>query len=422
MKAAVLGSGGREHALAWKLAGELGEGNVFVLPGNGGIRNSVPVDGTDTEQALAWCLDNEVDLVVVGPEKPLVQGMADVMRSSGLKVFGPCAAAARLEGSKGFAKQFMSRYDIPTADFVVCRGPQGAADFVRALGGRVVVKYDGLAAGKGVSVCGSEEEALRAVERVETDYGSGAAFVVEERLEGPELSVMAITDGRSAALLPTSRDHKRALDGDKGPNTGGMGAFCPVADLPSGAHDRIWSRIVEPTLAGLRAEGIPYCGVLYFGIMLTEAGPMLLEYNVRLGDPEAEVLLPALKSSLVEVALRSIDGTLSGTSVVLEDGCFADVVLASGGYPSGYTTGLPITDVGPDDPDTLVFHAGTRRSGDRLETAGGRVLNVVGRGATLDAALEKAYRRCRGISFDGMFYRRDIGGRRPGGSPAEVDR
>ena len=412
MKVGVIGSGGREHAIAWKLAQDLGPDGVFVIPGNGGTANNLALDPTDRQGLVRACRELGIELLVVGPEGPLAEGIVDDLAGSGIRVFGPGRQAARLESSKIWAKQFMMGHGVPTAPFSVHRVPDEAAWRIREMGGRVVVKYDGLAAGKGVFVTSDEVEAAAAIAEVGDRYGPRAGFVLEERLAGEELSVLAFTDGRDVALLPTSQDHKRVGDGDQGPNTGGMGAFCPVPQADQALLEAIHRRIVQPTLAGLQAERLDYRGVLYFGVMVTATGPRLLEYNVRMGDPETEAVLPALSSSLIDLILACLDGTVGRVRPTFHSGAFVDVVLASGGYPGAYRTGLPISGLDEVEQGCLVFHAGTQRRPDgSLATSGGRVLNVVGSGASLDEAIERAYRGVGHISFEGMHYRSDIGRR-----------
>ena len=411
MKIAVIGRGGREHALAWKLAQDAGAENVFCLPGNGGTANNRPIAEHDFAGIRSFCESEGIELVVVGPEAPLARGLVDLLAGAKIRVFGPPRAAARLESSKTWAKQFMQRHGIATAAGAFFESARAAADHVRAQSGGVVVKYSGLAAGKGVFVCPDPQEALKALKEIERRHGANAPVVVEEWLEGPEVSVMGVVSGTAIQLFPASRDHKRLLDGDRGPNTGGMGAYAPVPDVDAAQLDIIRRTIVEPTLQGLAAEGIAYRGFLYFGLMLTAAGPKLLEYNARLGDPETEVLLPALDGPLLPTLLASFDGTLERYPFAIKSGAVVDVVLAAGGYPGDVRTGVPIA--GVDATDALVFHAGTEIRNGALTVAGGRVLNVVAHGADLAAARQKAYAACAKIRFDGMQYRTDIGGRAP---------
>ncbi len=412
MRVGVIGSGGREHAISWKLADDLPVSDVFVIPGNGGTANNLEVDPADHPALVAACREHGIELLVVGPEGPLAEGIVDELGGSGIAVFGPGRSAARLESSKVWAKQFMVRHGVQTAPFTLHRGIGGAATRVRELEGRLVVKYDGLAAGKGVFVCRGVEEAEAAVASVLERYGPQAPYIIEERLDGSELSLLAFTDGTDLVLLPTCQDHKQVGDGDVGPNTGGMGAFCPVPAVDPAMAEAIRSRLVEPTLEGLAAEGLDYRGVLYFGVMMTASGPSLLEYNVRMGDPETEAALPALSSSLLDLVIGCLNGSLSRVTPSFHGGAFVDVVLASGGYPGTFQKGFPITGLEAVDPGCLVFHGGTLRRGSQIVTNGGRVLNVVARGADLDAAIAEAYQQVARISFQDMYYRTDIGLRR----------
>lgn len=411
MKIAVIGRGGREHALAWKLAQDAGAENVFCLPGNGGTANNRPIAEHDFAGIRSFCEAEGIDLVVVGPEAPLARGLVDLLSGAKIRVFGPTRAATRLESSKTWAKQFMQRHGIATAAGAFFESARAAAEHMRTQRGGLVVKYSGLAAGKGVFVCPDPAEALAALKEIERRHGPNAPIVVEELLEGPEVSIMGVVSGMSIQLFPPSRDHKRLLDGDRGPNTGGMGAYAPVPDVDAARLDEIRRTIIEPTLKGLAEEGITYRGFLYFGLMLTAAGPKLLEYNARLGDPETEVLLPMLDGPLLPTLLASFDGTLDRHPFAFKPGAVVDVVLAAGGYPGDVRAGVPIS--GLDQVDAPVFHAGTEIRNGALAVAGGRVLNVVAHGADLAAARRKAYAACGQIHFDGMQYRTDIGGRAP---------
>lgn len=412
MRVAIIGSGGREHAIAWKVGQDVPRRqDVFVLPGNGGTTNNVPIDPGDLDAIEAFCLERSIDLVLVGPEVPLAAGIVDRLSARGVRVFGPTSAGARLEGSKIWAKRFMRRHGVPTAGFQVFGDPSDALVYAREIGGEAVVKLDGLAAGKGVFVCRGLDEVTTAISTVRATWGDDAPFLVERCLRGNELSVIGFTDGEHVALLTPSQDHKQVFDGDRGPNTGGMGAFCPVPACDMDLLEQVRDQVVTPTLLGLQAEGIDYRGVIYFGLMVTPQGPQLLEYNVRLGDPEAEVVLPALESSLLEVVDACLEGTLDRCQLRFTDGYHVDVVLAAQGYPGAYEKGHEITGLDQVDPGTLVFHAGTRRDGDRVLTAGGRVLNVVAHGDDLDDAITRAYTQCERIRFEGKFHRADIGRR-----------
>ncbi|MGC4116881.1 MAG: phosphoribosylamine--glycine ligase [Myxococcales bacterium] len=411
MKVAVLGSGGREHALCWALARH---GHLAVaLPGNGGTPLTAPIAADDLDGVARYCRDQNVGLVIVGPEGPLAKGMVDYLRAQGVGALGPTRQAARLEGSKIYSKKFMQAHAIPTPKAWVFEGGGDPVEAFTALDGQLVLKFDGLAAGKGVWVCDGLDEAFSALTELRSRHGAKASFLVEEKLAGNELSVIAITDGEHIVSLPASQDHKALLDGDLGPNTGGMGAVCPVPQVDEATQRRIDDEIVRPTLAGLRAEQLDYRGFLYFGLMLTDDGPQLLEYNVRLGDPEAEAMLPLVETDLAVLAQACLQGKLDEVRLEVSRGASACVVLAARGYPGDPEIGRPITGLDLLDPQTLVFHAGTRRVGaDRWVTHGGRVLDVVARGENLASAVEHAYLEVAKIRFDGMQVRKDIG-RRP---------
>lgn len=412
MKIAVLGSGGREHAIAWKFGTEIGSDNVFVLPGNGGTNNNIDMESNNFELIKSFCSQNEIDLLFVGPETPLSAGITDYFRGSATRVFGPTRAAARLESSKIFAKCFMHTHGVRTADYWVCEVWDDANSIVEELGGEMVIKYDGLAGGKGVFVSFSMQEARLDLETFAANFGYDCRFLIERKLNGYELSLIGITDGQSIKLFPPSQDHKQLLDGDKGPNTGGMGAYCPFP-VSDGLMQQIMETIVTPTLQGLQRENLEYKGIIYFGIMVCADGPYLLEYNARFGDPETEVLLPAMQSSLTEAVLACLDGRLAAYEMVFNDRYWVDVVLAVEGYPRDYKTNLPIKIKQPLDPDTLVFHAGTMLGTDgQILTTGGRVLNVVASGHSLNEAIERVYAECAKIEFEGIYYRRDIAQRK----------
>jgi phosphoribosylamine--glycine ligase len=441
VKVLVLGGGGREHALLWKLHRDHPEHDYLAAPGNPGtepLARSVAVDPADAGGLLALARAESVGFTVVGPEAPLAAGVVDAFRAAGFAVFGPTRAAARLESSKAFAKGLMARHGVPTARFEIFRDREGAAAFARSLGIPVVVKASGLAAGKGALVCASEAELEDALDAcfVRREFGAaGDEVVVEEFLEGEECSMIALTDGESLAAFPPSQDHKRAHDGDRGPNTGGMGAYAPVTAVDASLEARIHREIFAPTLAAMREAGAPFTGCLYAGLMLTSEGPKVLEWNVRLGDPEAEALLPLLESDLLELLMAAGSSTgASGEIGAAADmvppgglaairprwrpGACVTVVAASAGYPGSYETGAPI--VIPDDlaaPDAfdregvVVFHAGTRRDGDRLVTGGGRVLDLTAVGADVVEARERAYRALARIEAPSLQWRTDIGWR-----------
>ena len=413
MKILVVGGGGREHALCWALAASPLVEAVLCAPGNAGIAEvarCVPVGVDDLDGLVALAQAERVGLVVVGPELPLVLGLVDRLRAAGIKAFGPTAAAARLEGSKAFTKAFCARHGIPTAASRTF-GPEereAAREHVRAAGAPIVVKADGLAAGKGVVVAGTVAEALAAI-----DAGDGT-LVIEECLEGEEASLFALCDGTTALEIGTAQDHKRALDGDRGPNTGGMGAFSPAPRLDAAMVERVMAEIVRPTLRGMAAEGAPFTGILYAGLMLTAAGPQLIEYNVRFGDPECQVVLPRLMTDVAQLMLGAVDGMLGHMDLRWLPVHALSVVMAAKGYPGAYASGSEIrgTEALAGAPDLLLFHAGTKRDADgRLLAAGGRVLNVTGLGATLAEARKRAYAAVDRIDWPGGFCRRDIGWR-----------
>jgi len=414
MNIAVIGSGGREHAVAWKLSRSKLADEVFVLPGNGGTENNINKNINDFEGILNFCRSRTIELIFVGPEDPLANGIVDYFTDTPVKVFGPDKSGARLEGSKIFAKKFMQKYEVATAgywEFDNCCEDvlNEAKGVVEKLSGNCVIKYDGLAAGKGVFVCSTEEEALTALKDIQQKYGEDASYLIEEKLIGDELSILAFTDGENYQLLQPSQDHKQLLDGDEGPNTGGMGAFCPVPFYNTGLKKQIETDIIKPTISGIKSEGFNYKGIVYFGLMITQTGPKLLEYNVRLGDPETEVVLPAMKSDLVELLLSCFDGTLKDYKMEFNNGYFVDVVLASGGYPNEYKKGIHICGIKEDQE--LIFHAGTKKNNLNIETSGGRVLNVVAQGEILDEAIENAYERVNEFYFEDMYFRKDIGRR-----------
>jgi len=414
MRIAVLGSGGREHALLWRLSRDPEVDAAFAFPGNGGTSNNVPVDPMDPAAVRRACEAKAIDLLVVGPERPLAAGIVDAFADHRTRVVGPTRSAARLESSKIWAKGFMIRHGIPTAAYRLVGSCGEFEAFAAERGGPAVLKADGLAGGKGVGVCRSREEIDRAWARIVGMRPAGERFLAEELLIGWELSVHVLTDGAAWCLLPTSQDHKPLLDGDRGPNTGGMGAFSPVPACARALAVRIADEIVGPTLAGLADEGIRYCGFLYFGLIITEGGPRVLEYNVRLGDPETQVLLPALESSLSAALVACLDEDLPPEALRFDGRSRVGVVLASAGYPGSPETGKRIDGMEAASESALLFHAGTERREGRIHTAGGRVLTVVGEGEDLGEAIERAYAACETIRFDGVQYRNDIGRRNTG--------
>ncbi|WP_022798207.1 phosphoribosylamine--glycine ligase [Thermus islandicus] len=417
MRVLVVGSGGREHALLWKAAQSPLVKRLYAAPGNAGMEalaELVPWGG-DVEALAEWAFSEGIDLALVGPEAPLVEGIADAFLERGLLVFGPTQKAAMIEGSKAFAKGLMERYGIPTARYRVFQEPLEALEYLEAVGVPVVVKDSGLAAGKGVTVAFDLHTAKQAVANI-LNRAEGGEVVIEEYLEGEEATVLALTDGEEILPLLPSQDHKRLLDGDQGPMTGGMGAVAPYP-MPPETLKRVEEEILRPLLRGLRAEGVVYRGVVYAGLMLTREGPKVLEFNARFGDPEAQAVLPLLESDLVELALKVAEGRLAGTRLSWKEGAAACVVLAAPGYPESPRKGIPLEV--PEPPEgVLVFHAGTRREAGRLVSAGGRVLNVVGLGRDLGEALERAYRFIPEVHFPGVVYRRDIGYRALRGSRA----
>jgi phosphoribosylamine---glycine ligase len=419
MNLLVVGGGGREHALVWKLASEPSVDTIWTVPGNPGtttIARHADLSAGDLT-ALATLAERErIELTVVGPELPLDRGIVDLFRSRGLRIFGPTRAAAQLECSKVFAKAFMARHGIPTARYRACDSAHDAHAIVASgeLGFPIVVKADGLAAGKGVVVASDRESADRAIHAAMEDrqFGNaGSRVVLEECLDGPEVSFFAICDGTRASALMSAQDHKRVFDGDQGPNTGGMGAFAPSPLVDSAMQTRIMREIVSPVIAGLAAEANPYHGFLYAGLMLTCDGPKVIEFNVRFGDPEAQVVIPMIADELAPRLVAAADGALDPRPINFSTEAHVGVVLASRDYPAPGPVGLPIAglDAARAQRDVLVFHAGTAARGDEIVTAGGRVLTVVGRGPTYGDAIARAYAGVSKISFDGMHYRRDIG-------------
>jgi phosphoribosylamine--glycine ligase len=420
----IVGSGGREHALAWALSRSPNVDHVYIAPGNAGTEwptsasraasTNVAIDSCDFAALIAFAQQKQIGLTIVGPEIPLAQGIVDIFQAVGLRVFGPSRAAAALEASKAFAKSFMRDCHIPTADYAIFDDYHAACDYVKQSRHPLVIKADGLAAGKGVIVCDDSAEALTALRRIMLDreFGdSGQRVVIEERLIGPELSVLAFADGRTVALMPSARDHKRVYDGDQGPNTGGMGAYAPVPDISPALIEDIRRTVLQPTIDGMAARGAPYVGVLYAGLILTSDGPKVLEFNCRFGDPETQVILPLLESDLAEIVLACIEGRLDSVDVRWKASACATIALAAPGYPGSYPKGLPISGLESfaQDESAVVFHAGTARQGDQIVTAGGRVLAVSAPGIDLPAALTSAYNAVERIHFEGMHYRRDIG-------------
>lgn len=417
MRILLVGGGGREHALAWAIAASPLCTTLYCAPGNAGIAKEatcVPVAAEDVDGLVRFAQDEAIDFVVVGPEAPLVAGLVDRLTEAGIKAFGPTAAAAALEGSKGFTKDLCAKYDIPTARYRRFTDATEAKAYVAIEGAPIVVKADGLAAGKGVVVAQTVEEAQEAVDAMLTEGGFGAAgasIVVEECLVGPELSFFALCDGETALPLATARDHKRAFDNDEGPNTGGMGAVSPHPLATPELEARIMAEIVQPTLRAMEAEGTPFRGILFAGLMLTERGPQLIEHNVRFGDPECETLLPRLNSDLLTALIAAADGTLRHLTLRWRPEAAVTVVMAANGYPGSYRKGSPIRalDEAGQVPGTIVFHAGTKAEADGTVTAqGGRVLAVTALGADIAEARSRAYQAVDRIDWPEGFCRRDI--------------
>lgn len=425
-KVLVIGSGGREHALAWSLSRSGQVEQVFVAPGNGGTQwdandglglhprassQNIAIAVDDFDALLNFARENAIDLTVVGPEVPLTEGIVDLFQDNGLQIFGPRQSAAQIEGSKAFSKDFMTQQGIPTGEFFTTDEYDEARKFLSEYKKPVVVKASGLAAGKGVIVCDTQEEAGEAIHTIMSDKAFGDAgdiIVIEERLQGREISVLAFCDGTTVKPMVVARDYKRALDGNKGLNTGGMGAIAPADDISQELINEITETALKPVLEGMQALGVPYVGILYAGLMLTEKGAKVLEYNCRFGDPETQVVLPLLKTDLYDIMLACINGTLDKIEIEWHSGYCSTVVCASGGYPESYPKGLAISGIDAVE-NGIVFHAGTKQSDDTLLTNGGRVLSVSALGDTLEDALKTSYAGVEKIDFDGMHYRNDIG-------------
>ncbi|MEO5804952.1 phosphoribosylamine--glycine ligase [Devosia sp.] len=417
MRVLLIGSGGREHALAWKLAQSPKLTQLFIAPGNAGTRkvgDNVVMDITDHKAVTDFCKLMHVDFVVIGPDAPVVAGLGDDVRAIGIPCFGPSKAAGQLEGSKGFTKALCDEMNIPTAAYGRFDNEDAALAYLYLHGAPIVIKADGLAAGKGVTVAMSLEDAEEAIiDCFGGSFGeSGAEVVIEEFMEGEEASVFVLCDGKDTLLLATAQDHKRAFDGDTGPNTGGMGAYSPADVMTPELIARTMAEIIEPTVRGLAARGTPYQGVLYAGIMLTDDGPKLVEYNARFGDPETQVLMPRLNSDLLTLLLATATGTLAGHTASWRDDVALTVIMATKGYPGDYGKGSEIKGAETLDSETIqVFHAGTRRDGERLLANGGRVLNITALGSTVEEAKNRAYAALARIDWPEGFARTDIGWR-----------
>ena len=419
MKILIVGSGGREHALAWKVRQSTKVSSVYVVPGNAGTAleegiENVSIDVEDIPNLLKFSQQENIELTIIGPEVPLVAGIVDAFTNAGLKCFGPTAKAAQLEGSKTYCKDFMARHNIPTAEYKTFTENQPAIEYIKSKGAPIVVKADGLAAGKGVIVAETVQQAIAAVEDMLSGNGFGEAghrVVIEEFLAGEEASFIVIADGDFALPMASSQDHKARDNGDKGPNTGGMGAYSPAPIVTPKIHQKVMDDIINPTLQGMQADGIPYSGFLYAGLMIGKDGSMkVLEYNCRFGDPETQPIMMRLKSDLVELCLAALDKNLSNLSTEWDERPALGVVLASGGYPDSYNkgdviSGLPVN----EQVDAKVFHAGTAESNGNVITSGGRVLCACALGSDIMDAQQKAYQLTRQIHWDNVFYRTDIG-------------
>jgi phosphoribosylamine--glycine ligase len=418
MNILLIGSGGREHALAWCLSASALCDKLFIAPGNPGTAQhgtNVALDVADHAAVIDFCRVMGISFVVLGPEAPLVAGLVDDLTAAGIKAFGPSKAAAQLEGSKAFTKDLCAEFNIPTAAYRRFTDAEAAKTYIRNYGVPIVVKADGLAAGKGVVVASSFEEAEEAIDMmIGGGLGvAGAEVVIEAFLEGEEASFFALCDGTTAISFGTAQDHKRVFDGDKGPNTGGMGAYSPAAVLTPELQARAMREIIEPTLAGMKARGTPYTGILYAGLMLTKDGPQLIEYNARLGDPETQVLLPRLRSDLVTALLAACDGVLNSISLQWSNEAALTVVMAAKGYPGAVEKGSQIRGIDAAEAlnNVIVFHAGTKQDGEKILANGGRVLNVTATGRNISEAQAKAYEAVDRIDWPGGFCRRDIGWR-----------
>jgi len=414
MKLLIIGSGGREHVLAWKLSQSLKVDKIYCAPGNGGtgeLAENIPIKADNLQGLLTFAQDNQIDLTVVGPEVPLTEGIVDLFESQHLKIFGPNKAAAQLEGSKLFSKELMQKHYIPTAAYASFDNAEEAKSHLKTCPFPLVIKADGLAAGKGVVIAQTREDAEKAIDNMLTNkvFGhAGDILVIEEFLEGEEASLLAFTDGKTVLPLASAQDHKAVYDSDQGPNTGGMGAYSPAPVLSDDLLAQVQQKILEPTIAALRQEGITYKGILYAGLMITNTGPKVIEFNVRFGDPEAQVVIPRLKNDLLEVMLAVVEERLSRVRLHWHPQHCLSVVLASGGYPGAYEKEKVITGLDQLE-DAFVFHAGTVQENGTVKTNGGRVLNVTALGTTLQEAYDTVYTEIPKINFDKVYYRKDIG-------------
>ena len=419
MRVLVIGGGGREHALVWKISQSQKVTDIYCAPGNAGtaeIAKNVPIAADQVDQLLAFAQENEIGLTIVGPEQPLVMGIVDQFQKKGLRIFGPTARAAELEGSKAFSKDIMKKYGLPTAEYETFTSHQLAQRYFDKETGPIVVKASGLAAGKGVILCRNSEEGLNAVNTIMKDKSFGEAgekVVIEEFLEGQEVSVLAFSDGNNFLLMDSAQDHKAALDGDKGPNTGGMGAYSPAPIFTNLLRQQVSDKIIHPLIRAMKSEGRPYKGILYVGLMLTKNGPKILEFNARFGDPETQPLLVRMESDIVPLFEACIDGTLNQFELHWKPELSICVVMAAKGYPGSYKKGKEISGLNEAAalPDVMVFHAGTKAEAGKVLSSGGRVLGVTATGSDISSASKKAYDAVAKIRWDGIHYRKDIGHR-----------
>jgi phosphoribosylamine--glycine ligase len=420
MDVLVIGSGGREHAIVWALSKDKSIKNIFCAPGNAGtsfIAKNINISADNLDELLNFAKEKNIDLTIVGPEIPLVKGIVDIFEKSGLKIFGPNKNGAMLEGSKAFTKSILKENKIPTAEFEKFNNFDNVVSYIKENKKYpVVIKADGLAAGKGVLICNNEEEAIAAITdiMIKKIFGnSGDTIVIEEFLEGEEASILALTDGENIILLPPSQDHKRIFDDDKGPNTGGMGAYAPTPLIKKDIINKIKNTILHPTLEGLKRKNIIYKGVLYAGLMITKDGPKVLEYNCRFGDPETQSIMPLINSNLLELFIGCSDGNIKNKQIDIKDGFALNVVIASSGYPGKYETGKEIYGLEKfnDRDDIIIFHAGTKVEKGKILTSGGRVLNFTGIDKNIEKTIEKVYNNINKIKFEGAYYRKDIGKR-----------
>ncbi len=413
----VIGGGGREHAIAWKLSESPEVDKVFIAPGNAGtslIGENIPIKASEIKKLADFTEKENISLTIVGPEAPLVNGIIDEFEKRGLKIFGPNKQAAMLEGSKLFAKKIMEEGHVPTGKYKAFTDYQEAVSYIEESEAPFVIKADGLAAGKGVTVASSKEEAINALKEMLVDkkFGeAGSTVLVEEFLKGEEASMLAFVDGKNVVLLESSQDHKRAFDGDKGPNTGGMGAYSPAPIITREIRQEILEKIMKPTVKALKEKGIKYKGILYAGLMITEEGPKVLEFNVRFGDPETQAVLFRMKSDLYELMIKTVNEQLSNASIEWDERSSCCVIMASGGYPIKYEKGKEIKGLESieNNFNQYIFHAGTKKEGDKTLTSGGRVLGVTAKGQTIEETIKNAYSLVEKINFEKAFYRKDIG-------------